>query len=65
MQKISCEVCGSGDLVKQDGVYVCQYCGMKYSPDEVKKMMIEGTVDVQGTIKVDNSAFVEKQVLIQ
>ncbi len=62
MQKISCEVCGSGDLVKQDGVYVCQYCGMKYSPDEVKKMMIEGTVEVQGTVKVDNSAFIEKSL---
>ena len=37
---------------------VCQNCGMKYSVEEAKKMMIEGTVDVQGTVKVDNSAFV-------
>ena len=33
---------------------------MKYSVEEAKKMMIEGTVDVQGTVKVDNSAFVQK-----
>lgn len=53
-------MCGSTDLMKQEGVFVCQTCGMKYSIEEAKKMMIEGTVDVQGTVKVDNSAFVEK-----
>ena len=48
-------------LLKQDGVFVCQSCGLKYSVEEIQKMMIEGTVDVSGsTIKVDNSAFVEK-----
>lgn len=46
--------------MKQDGAFVCQNCGMKYSVEEAKKMMIEGTVDVQGTVKVDNSAFVER-----
>ena len=60
MKKIMCEMCASNDLVKQDGYYVCQYCGMKYSFDEAKKMMIDGTVDVKGTVKVDNSPFVEK-----
>ena len=48
--------------MKQDGAFVCQNCGMKYSVEEAKKMMIEGTVDVQGTVKVDNSASVERQV---
>lgn len=60
MKKIMCEMCGSNELIKQDGYFVCQACGMKYSPEEAKKMMIEGTVDVQGTVKVDNTAFVEK-----
>lgn len=60
MKQLTCEMCGSTDLLKQDGVFVCQTCGMKYSVEEAKKMMIEGTVDVQGTVKVDNSAFVEK-----
>ena len=60
MKQLTCEMCGSTDLMKQDGVFVCQSCGMKYSVEEAKKMMIEGTVDVQGTVKVDNSAFVEK-----
>ena len=53
-------MCGSTDMVKQDGAFVCQTCGMKYSVEEAKKMMIEGTVDVQGTVKIDNSALVNK-----
>ena len=60
MKQLTCEMCGSTDLMKQDGVFVCQSCGMKYSVEDAKKMMIEGTVDVQGTVKVDNTAFVEK-----
>lgn len=60
MKQLTCEMCGSTDLMKQDGVFVCQSCGMKYSVEEAKKMIIEGTVDVQGTVKVDNSAFVQK-----
>ena len=63
MKTIVCEMCGNNNLVKQDGVFVCQYCGTQYSVEEAKKMMveIEGNVDVTGsTIKVDNSAFVEK-----
>ena len=60
MKQLSCEMCGGTDLMKQDGAFVCQNCGMKYSVEEAKKMMIEGTVDVQGTVKVDNSAFVER-----
>lgn len=53
-------MCASQDIIKQDGFFVCQVCGTKYSVEEAKKMMIEGTVDVQGTVKVDNSSFVEK-----
>ena len=60
MKQLTCEMCGSTDLMKQDGVFVCQTCGMKYSVEEAKKMMIEGTVDIQGTVKVDNTAFVQK-----
>ena len=60
MKQLTCEMCGGTDLMKQDGAFVCQNCGMKYSVEEAKKMMIEGTVDVQGTVKVDNSAFVER-----
>lgn len=60
MKQLTCEMCGGTDLMKQDGAFVCQNCGMKYSVEEAKKMMIEGTVDVQGTVQVDNTAFVQK-----
>lgn len=61
MKKMTCEMCGGTDLIKQDGVFVCQSCGCKYSPEEARKIMIEGPVDISGsTVKIDNSAFVEK-----
>ena len=60
MKQLTCEMCGGTDLVKDGGVFICQTCGCKYTVEEAKRMMIEGTVDVQGTVKVDNSAFVEK-----
>ena len=59
MKQLTCEMCGSNDLVKQDGVFVCQSCGCKYSVEEAKKMMVEGAVEVTGTVKVDNSAELE------
>lgn len=55
MKKLTCEMCGSTDLIKQDGVFVCQSCGCKYSIEEAKKMMIEGTVEVHGTVRIDNT----------
>lgn len=55
MKQLTCEMCGSTDLIKQDGVFVCQVCGCKYSVEEAKKMMVEGVVQVEGTVKVDNS----------
>ena len=56
MKQLTCEMCGSTELMKQDGVFVCQTCGTKYSVEEAKKMMVEGTVEVAGTVKVDDSA---------
>ena len=39
MKQLTCEMCGSTDIIKQDGVFVCQTCGCKYSVEEAKKMM--------------------------
>ena len=55
MKKIICELCGGNQLIKQDGVYVCQYCRTKYSAEEAKKMMIDGVVEITGSVKVDGS----------
>ena len=37
MKQLTCEMCGSVDLIKQDGYFVCQSCGCKYSVEEAKK----------------------------
>lgn len=55
MKAMVCEMCGSQELIKNDGVFVCNFCGTKYSVEEARKMMIDGTVDVKGTVKVDTS----------
>lgn len=55
MKQLTCEMCGSTDLLKQDGVFVCQTCGCKYSVEEAKKMMIEGAVEVTGSVSIDDS----------
>ncbi len=60
MKALVCEMCNSNDIIKQEGVYVCQSCGTQYSVEEARKMM----VDISGsTVKVDNSAFVEKYLM--
>lgn len=41
MKQLTCEMCGSTELIKQDGVFVCQTCGVKYSVEEAKQMMKE------------------------
>lgn len=55
MKKIVCEMCGSNDLLKKDGVFECQSCGTKYSVEEAKKMMVDGVVNVEGTVQIDDS----------
>ena len=65
MKQIKCDMCGSTDLIKQDGVFVCQSCGIKYSVEEARKMMveIEGTVEVTGTVKVDSTDEIENLLI--
>ena len=59
MKRLTCEMCGGTDLLKQDGVFVCQSCGCKYTVEEARKMMVEGVVQVEGTVKIDNTAQIE------
>ena len=60
MKKLVCEMCGGADLVKQDGVFVCQNCGTKYSVEEARKMMMEGSVSIEGTVSVEGTVKVDK-----
>ena len=56
MKAFICEMCNSQELVKQDGFFVCQSCGTRYSVEEAKKLMVE----IEGTVKVDNSDYVQR-----
>lgn len=56
MKAMTCEMCGSTNLVKQDGVYVCEHCGTKYSVEEAKKLLVE----VSGTVKIDDTEELKK-----
>jgi predicted Zn finger-like uncharacterized protein len=61
LKHMKCEMCGGSDLVKQDGLFVCQHCGAKYSVEEARKMMVEGDGDVvvSGTVKIDDKEKLE------
>ncbi len=54
MKQLTCEMCGSHDLIKQDGVYICPRCGVRYSVEEAKKMMVEGTICIDDTKELNN-----------
>ena len=61
MRKFVCETCGSNDLLKKDGVFVCKYCGTQYQLEEAKKIMADGNIDVSGSVvKIDNREKIEK-----
>lgn len=47
MKKMVCELCGSNDFTKDDdGRFVCDYCRTKYTPEQAKGMLVEGTVRI-------------------
>ena len=39
MKQIVCEMCGGNDIIKDEGLYVCQSCGAKYSPNDAKNLL--------------------------
>ena len=55
MKRIICEMCGSNDLIKQDGVFVCQHCLTKYTVEEARKLMIDGPIEIKGPVKIDTT----------
>lgn len=54
MKQLKCEMCGSSDIIKQDGLFVCQSCGVKYSLEEAKKLLVEGMVKIDKTDEIQN-----------
>lgn len=56
MKRLVCEMCGSNEIRKENGVFVCQSCGCQYTLEEARKMMVEGVVEVTGSVAIDNSS---------
>ena len=52
MKRVICEVCRGSDILKDNGVFVCQSCGCKYTLEEVRKMVVEddSVQQVPGTL---------------
>jgi hypothetical protein len=60
-----CEMCGSNNIAKEQGEYVCRNCGCKYSPEEARKLLIEidKPVEVKGVSTVENDLIRGNQCL--
>ena len=46
MEKLQCTCCGGKLVMNANGNAVCQFCGMEYAPEAMKKLIVEmkGTV---------------------
>lgn len=53
MKRLVCEMCGSNDMVKDEGLFVCQSCGTKYTVEEARKLLIDE--DGMVNVRVDRS----------
>lgn len=52
MNALVCEMCQSNEMIKENGMYVCQHCGTKYTVEEARKLL--------GSVKIDKSEEIEK-----
>ena len=55
LKKLACELCGSEEFLKDEGLFVCQTCGCKYTLEEARKLMNDNMVNTTTTVKVDNT----------
>ena len=65
MKAIKCEVCGSSELTKKDGIFQCDYCGTKYTLEEVRKLLISGSVSITGDVKTKDADFIIKAGVLE
>lgn len=55
MKTLTCEICNNTNLIKENSFFVCQSCGTKYTIEEAKKMMNNGSVETTNIVKIDTS----------
>lgn len=63
---IKCEICSRNDIIKENGTFVCQSCGCKYSVEDMRKMVdsanpievkISRTADITRIKKMADTAY--------
>lgn len=62
MKAMQCELCGGTNIIKDGDFFVCQSCGMKYTVESAKKMMIEGVVQVEGEVSIKNDTAIRNNL---
>lgn len=55
MVNIKCELCGSSEFKKDGDFFICEHCGCKYTIEQAKKLIIDGTVQVEGKVEINTS----------
>lgn len=64
LRRLQCDLCNGTEFTKEEEFFVCDFCRTKYSPETARKMMIQGTVEVAGTVQVDRASEVANLVLL-
>jgi len=61
MKRLTCEMCGGTEFVKDGDFFVCQSCGLKYTLENARKMMQDDSAAESGSAaKPDESDKVRK-----
>ena len=63
MKAIKCELCGSTEVIKQEGLYVCQHCRTKYAPEEAKKLLVDSPIRIDKSGYIKNYLEIVRQAL--
>lgn len=54
MQALICELCRGNSFSKQGDFFQCDYCRTKYSPEQAKKLLVEGSVTIDRGGEAEN-----------
>ena len=54
MKAMICEMCGGNDIIKDEGLYVCQSCGAKYSPNDAKNLLKDIKVTINNSERIES-----------
>lgn len=54
MKKIICELCGSNDFERKDGLYICLYCRTSFTIEEANNLAVEETSSEETLLELKN-----------